>query len=179
MTWPEFLKANYSAATAWVYGRDVEHYLAWVGGEAAALAADYSTVVAYVRHLRDQYPQPTTVRRSLAPVKVYHGYLLRSGQRSDHPAASLVLRDDGRRRGQLQLQDLLGEEELQKLLSAPVKLYDRLVARGVPIVVTTSAAGVTFARDSAVDGWRRRPNGGHHPYPGESPDGRAESGTGG
>ena len=134
MTWPEFLKANYSAATVERYGRDAKRYLAWVGGEAAALTADYTTIVTYVTHLRSQYQRAITVGYILASVKAYHRYLLESGQRWDHPAASLVLRDGGRRRGQMQLQELLGTEELQRLLSAPTILYDRLAARGVPIV---------------------------------------------
>lgn len=134
MSWPDYLARHYATGTIREYGRDITRYLNWLGGEPAALAADYATIVGYLAYLRRSYDNPATVRRILAAIKTYHRYLLESGRRADHPAASLMLQG-GRKKGEaIQLQDLLDAAELQRLLAAPVKLYGRLAGRGVPIV---------------------------------------------
>ena len=133
MTWPEFLAAKYTEATAAAYAFEVEHYLSWVGGEAGALAADYGRIVGYLASLRDRYDKPATLRRIISAVKAYHRYLLESGQRSDHPAAGLRLRD-GRRRGGVQVQDLLTEEELGRLLEPRAERYGLLTGRNAVII---------------------------------------------
>ena len=133
MTWPEFLAAKYTASTAAAYAFEVAHYLHWVGEEAGALEADYGRIVGYLAGLRDRYDKPATLRRIVSAVKAYHRYLLESGQRSDHPAAGLRLRD-GRRRGGVQVQDLLTEEELTRLLEPRAERYASLTGRNTVII---------------------------------------------
>ena len=133
MTWPEFLAAKYTASTATAYAFEVDHYLSWVGGEAGALEADYGRIVGYLASLRDRYDKPATLRRIVSAVKAYHRYLLESGQRGDHPAAGLRLRD-GRRRGGVQVQDLLTEEELGRLLALRTERYEILAGRNAVII---------------------------------------------
>ena len=133
MTWPEYLAAKYTASTATAYAFEVDHYLSWVGGEAGALEADYSRIVGYLAGLRDRYDKPATLRRIVSAVKAYHRYLLESSQRSDHPAAGLRLRD-GRRRGGVQVQDLLTEEELGRLLEPRAERYEILAGRNAVII---------------------------------------------
>lgn len=134
MNWEDYLRTNYAAGTVREYGRDVDGYLSWLGGEAAALTADYATVISYLSHLRSQYANPATPRRILAAVKVYHGYLRQTGQRPDHPAEQLKIQGGGPRRGRIQLQDLLDEHDLQKLLDASPSAYGRVAGRG-PVLV--------------------------------------------
>ena len=134
MNWEEYLRTNYAAGTVREYGRDVDDYLSWLGGEAAALTADYATIMGYLVRLRGRYPNLSTPRRILAAIKVYHGYLLTSGGRRDNPAAQLKLQGGRPRRGCIQLQDLLDEHDLQKLIDAPVAAYGRVAGRG-PVLV--------------------------------------------
>ncbi len=127
MTWPEFLAPNYSAKVAAAYVVEVNSYLAWLGGEAAALTVDYGQLVGYLSLLRSRYEKIATVRAKFAAVRTYHRYLLESGQREDHPGLSLRLRS-GASEG-LQLQDLLSEAELSKLLEGREQWRTRLVGR--------------------------------------------------
>ena len=114
MTWPEFLQNNYTEKTAAAYRIEVDNYLAWLGGEAAALTADYSQLVAYLGMLRSRYENVATVGRKFSPIKIYHRFLLETGRRDDHPGLNLRLRS-GAVKG-LQLQDLLSQAELSRLL---------------------------------------------------------------
>ena len=127
MTWPEFLAANYSKKVAAAYGVEVSNYLTWLGGEAAALTADYGQLVGYLSLLRSRYEKVATVRAKFAAIKTYHRYLLESGQRKDHPGLGLRLRS-GAVEG-LQLQDMLSEAELSKLLEGREQWRVRLVGR--------------------------------------------------
>jgi len=52
--------------------------------------------------------------RILATIKQYYQYLIDTGQREDHPCASIRIRD--RARQEIQLQDLLSKAELKLLL---------------------------------------------------------------
>ena len=127
MTWPEYLAANYSEKVAKAYALEVNDYLAWLGSEAAALTADYGQLVGYLDMLRAGYENVATVRRKFSPIKIYHRFLLESGQREDHPGLSLRLRS-GAVEG-LQLQDMLSEAELSKLLEGREQWRVRLVGR--------------------------------------------------
>lgn len=132
MTWPEFLARDYTAKTAAAYAFDVGHYLAWVGGEAGALTADYARLVGYLASLRKRYDKPATLRRILCAVKSYHRFLLESGRRDDHPALGLKLRDGAR--PQVQTQDLLSGDELARLLEPRPARYGKLAGRNEVIL---------------------------------------------
>lgn len=134
MSWEDYLRTNYAAGTIREYGRDVADYLAWLGGDGAALTADYATIIRYIDRLRTRYPNLATPRRILAAIKVYHRYLFETQRRGDHPATGLKLRGGGPQRGRIQLQDLLDEHDLQRLLDAPAEQYGRVAGRGRLIV---------------------------------------------
>lgn len=133
MTWSEWLAAEYTPGTAAAYAFEAGHYLAWLGGEAEALTADYGRIVTYLAALRKRYDKPATLSRILSAVKAYHRWLLETGRRDDHPALGLTLRD-GKRRGGRQVQDLLTEEELRKLLAPRAERYQMLAGRNAVIV---------------------------------------------
>jgi site-specific recombinase XerD len=132
MSWPEFLEQNYTPKTAAAYAFEVRHYLAWVGGDEAALTADYSKLIGYLATLRKRYDKPATLQRIMCSVKAYYRYLLESGQRSDHPAINLRLRDGAR--SQVQTQDLLSKEELALLLRPRPERYPLLTNRNAVII---------------------------------------------
>lgn len=129
----DYLAEHYTAATAKIYAFEIERYLAYLGGRDRALTVDYAGVVAYLVHLRGRYDNPATVRRVLYAVKAYHRYLPATGQRADHPASRLRLRDviGGR---PIQTQDLLDGAELARLREPRAERYPLLARRNAVIV---------------------------------------------
>jgi integrase/recombinase XerD len=108
-----YLTALYRPGTVKLYLRDAALFMGYMG-EAKALKASYGELMEYLGYLRSQYTNARTVNRMLYGVKIYYDWLLASGQRSDHPARSVKLKDA--REKPVQLQDLFTAKELQKLL---------------------------------------------------------------
>ena len=75
--------------------------------------ATYSQIMDYVGKLRIRNKNGN-IRCSLAAIKKYYSYLVATGQRKDHPAKSIKLRD--KKSKDIQLQDLFKPQELEKLL---------------------------------------------------------------
>jgi integrase/recombinase XerD len=78
------------------------------------------------------YDKPATLQRIMCSVKAYYRYLLESGQRTDHPAINLRLRDGAR--SQVQTQDLLSKVELALLLRPRPERYPLLTNRNAAII---------------------------------------------
>lgn len=125
-----YLERKYRPATVKVYHFEIEHYLAWMGAEVAPRAT-YSEVMQYLEYLRSRYDNPATLNRILATIKQYYQYLIDTGQREDHPCASIRIRDRGRQ--DVQLQDLLSKAEL-KLLLQRTERYELLTLRNQVIM---------------------------------------------
>lgn len=125
-----YLERKYSPATVKVYHFEIEHYLAWMGAEVAPRAT-YSEVLQYLEYLRSRYDNPATLNRILATIKQYYQYLIDTGQREDHPCASIRIRDRGRQ--DVQLQDLLSKAE-SKLLLIRKERYEVLTLRNQVIM---------------------------------------------
>lgn len=128
----DYLDENYSGTTAKIYAFEIGHYLERIGGEATALKTGYAELVGYLATLRRRYDNPATVRRILCAVKSYYRFLVESGQRSDHPASRLRLRDVAG--PQVQSQDLLSGEELALLLRPRENRYELLANRNRVII---------------------------------------------
>ena len=111
MNLDSYLGRHYTPATAKAYAREIAIYLS---NYPAASAARYSDVTAYLGALRDRYSKPATLNRILAGIKVYYDYLCATGLRTDHPARSILLKDQRSRA--VQVQDLFTPEELETLL---------------------------------------------------------------
>jgi len=111
MSLADYLQEHYTAATAKAYDREIDIYL---GNYPAAATAMYGDVTAYLGTLRQRYKKPATINRILAAVKVYYDYLCDAGIRTDHPARSILLKDQRSR--DVQLQDLFTADELELLL---------------------------------------------------------------
>lgn len=126
MSLRDYLTRYYSTSTAKLYGFEIDHYLSEVGSHRAEQAG-YRELVGHLASLRDRYDNVGTLHRILQAIKCYYRYLLESGQRGDHPAINLSLRDV--RPGQIQLQDLLSEVELGALLLPRVERYAMLARR--------------------------------------------------
>lgn len=119
----DYLGQHYTAGTAKVYLLEIDRYLAHCP---KASTASYKEVLAYIGALRGHYKNASTINRILCSIKAYYDYLCDSGQRADHPAASIRLKDTRSR--DIQLQDLFTIEELEALLNRPER-YNHLTSR--------------------------------------------------
>lgn len=111
MTLYEYLEKYYTPTTVESYHREIVIFLS---SYTAAPMATYAELIGYLGVLRERYNNAATLNRILCSIKAYYDYLCCIGSRSDHPARSLLLRDQRSR--DVQLQDLFTGEELEKLL---------------------------------------------------------------
>ncbi|WP_436489817.1 tyrosine-type recombinase/integrase [Chitinophaga sp. ARDCPP14] len=111
MTLYEYLEKHYTPATAESYHREISIFLS---SYPAAQVAGYAELISYLSVLRERYNNAATLNRILCSIKVYYDYLCCIGSRNDHPARSILLRDQRSR--DVQLQDLFTGEELERLL---------------------------------------------------------------
>jgi integrase/recombinase XerD len=128
MSLQAYLEQRYTEKTAAVYGQEIDRYLASCPG---AAAAGYADVTRYIGALRTAYSNASTLNRILCSIKAYYAYLCDSGQRSDHPARSIRLRDPRSR--DIQLQDLFTMAELEALLNRPER-YGVLTSRNKVLI---------------------------------------------
>ncbi|MCA0398871.1 MAG: tyrosine-type recombinase/integrase [Bacteroidetes bacterium] len=126
-TLDSYLRGQYTEKTAVAYAREIDLYLT---NCPQAASATYATITAYIGRIRSKY-RPSTVNRILSSIKAYYSYLCATGERTDHPAASIELKDQRRR--DIQLQDLLRPEELETLL-ARTERYPNLEGRNKVLV---------------------------------------------
>lgn len=111
MTLQQYLEKHYTPATAAGYHREIRIFLC---NYDHADAAAYNDLIAYVGVLRERYDNASTLNRILCSIKAYYDYLCHEGRRSDHPARTILLKDQRSR--DVQLQDLFSSEELESLL---------------------------------------------------------------
>jgi integrase/recombinase XerD len=123
MNLQDYLYEQYTEGTASVYLQEIDRYRVSCPGAATAV---YKDILNYVGALRGRYTNASTLNRILCSIKAYYDYLCASGQRPDHPAASIVLKDPRSR--DIQLQDLFTMEELEALLNRPER-YSHLTSR--------------------------------------------------
>lgn len=111
MTLYEYLEKHYTPLTAESYHREISIFLS---NYPAAPVATYAELIGYLALLRERYNNAATLNRILCSIKVYYDYLCCIGSRDDHPARSILLRDQRSR--DVQLQDLFTPDELERLL---------------------------------------------------------------
>jgi site-specific recombinase XerD len=113
MTLENYLKSKLSVSSVKIYLFEINHFIKFLGKEKAATAT-YQDVQNYLSWLRDNYDNPGTINRILQSLKQYFFYLIEIKKREDHPCRYLSIKDHTS--GQMQLQDFLTIEQLQKLL---------------------------------------------------------------
>lgn len=132
MTLNDYLDKHYRPATARLYAFEIDHYLNRIGGEQAALKTGYTELVDHLERLRQRYDNPATLNRILCSIKSYYRYLVASGKREDHPGKNIILRDA--KSEDIQVQDLLNERELAKLLEPKNERYRSLKIRNQVVI---------------------------------------------
>ena len=123
MTLESYLQQHYTAATSKAYQREIVIYLS---NYPAASQALYKDLIEYVGLLRNRYSKGATINRIVSSIKVYYDYLCSEQIRTDNPAKAVKLKD--KRSKDIQLQDLLTTEELEKLLDRKER-YPQLIFR--------------------------------------------------
>lgn len=118
-----FLKESLRKSSVQSYLYNIEKYRKY---NPDAENYDYQKLMQYIELLRKQY-QPGTIDMMLAGIKKYYDYLIETGKRKDNPARAVRLRDTKEK--PIQLQDLLTEKELQKLLEPRKERYPFLSKR--------------------------------------------------
>lgn len=79
-----------SANTVAAYRRDLGQWGAWLSGNDTSLrGASESHVVGFVEFLRARGDAPASRARRLAAVRMFHGFLVAEGLRSDDPSAAV------------------------------------------------------------------------------------------
>ena len=100
--------------------------------------ANYSQIMEYLGQLRSQPNNHLNV--SLSVIKKYYSYLVATGQRADHPAKSIRLRD--KKSKDIQLQDLFQPHELEQLMDYKER-YPKLKIRNQVIISLLIYQGLT------------------------------------
>lgn len=105
----QYLKERNAPGTVKRYLREIELFFSSVE---TAEQAGYQEIMHYLGKLR---AGQNNISPGLAAIKKYYDYLVATGQRKDHPAKSIRLRD--KRSRDIQLQDLFKRQELELLLN--------------------------------------------------------------
>lgn len=86
----------------------------------------YQNIMDYVELLRKTY-NPQSIKRTVYAIKKYYDYLVETGKIKQNPAQNIKIRDG--KENPVQLQELLTEQELQKLLEPREERYPILTKR--------------------------------------------------
>ena len=111
----EYLASKYRAGSAEQYAYRIGRYVAHAG-EAAAGSATYGDVLAYVAELRRRGLHAKTLRLELQAVKAYYTWLVKIGQRPDHPCRTMRLGDRVDR--QIRVDELYTAEQIEAWASS-------------------------------------------------------------
>jgi integrase/recombinase XerD len=125
----EYLAEHYTPKTAASYLREISIYIA---NNPNNKKYSYTDIVQYIGALRKKYQNARTIKRIVSSIKAYYSYLAVTNQRKDNPTKSLQLKDKVSR--DIQLQDLLSIEELEKLLDAKTERYQALASRNKVLI---------------------------------------------
>lgn len=107
----EYLRSKHSEKAVKRYLHDIKQYHIFNANHETAMHKD---IMNYIGFLRQTNITSQTVLTTLYSVRKYYDYLMKSGQREDHPCRFIKLRDG--RQKDIQLQDLFTTAELEKLL---------------------------------------------------------------
>jgi site-specific recombinase XerD len=108
----EYLKENYSPTAIISYEQIIDRYLSFSNGEAKT--ATYQDILDYIGYLRKEGKHPKTIRNNLYGLKIYYRWLVKTGQRNDHPCQHLYLKDKINRA--IPIENLYTPEQLENLL---------------------------------------------------------------
>ena len=115
----EYLQENYSPTAIVSYQNLISRFLLFMGDQATK--ANYQDILDYISYLRKQnnrtgrHLHPKTIRNNLYAIKIYYRWLVKTGQRNDHPCQHLYLKDKINRA--IHIENLYTPEQLESLLT--------------------------------------------------------------
>lgn len=139
MSIEEYLKQSLRESSVKSYLHIIEKYQKY---DKNTSKYNYQKVMQYIEILRKEY-KPTTVKVMLGSIKKYYDYLIETGKRKDNPARAIRIRDA--KENPIQLQDLLTEKELEKLLEPRKERYPFLTKRNKIIMSLLINQGLRLA----------------------------------
>ncbi len=107
----DYLRSKHSEKSVRRYLHDIKQYQTYNANHETAIHKD---IMDYIGSLRRTEITSQTILTTLYSIRKYYDYLMKSGQREDHPCRFIKLRDG--RQKDIQLQDLFTTAELEKLL---------------------------------------------------------------
>ncbi|MFY0598056.1 MAG: tyrosine-type recombinase/integrase, partial [Cyclobacteriaceae bacterium] len=113
MSLQEYLQANYSPTATKGYHNLIRSFLAFTYRPEKAT---YQDITGYIQHLRDNNKHPKTVRNHLFSIKIYYQWLVKTGQRPDHPCQYLFLQDKINRA--VDIQSLHSMKQMEEFLAS-------------------------------------------------------------
>lgn len=123
MTLNQWLSARYAASTAKAYRRVIDLWIHRIGRKHAPHAV-YNDVAAWIGGLREQRPNPASLRVHVHGLRAYYSWLVEMGVRTDDPTRSLLRA--GRVNRHVHLPDLLTATEVRRLREHAAGLEPRL-----------------------------------------------------
>lgn len=108
----EYLRENYSPTAIVSYEQIIDRFLLFTGEKATT--ATYQDILDYISYLRKQNKHPKTIRNNLYGIKIYYRWLVKTGQRNNHPCQHLYLKDKINRA--IPIENLYTPEQLENLL---------------------------------------------------------------
>lgn len=112
MTLEQYLEEKYSSTAIVSYEQIIDRYLSFSTDR--AVKATYQDILDYISYLRKQNKHPKTIRNNLYGIKIYYRWLVKTGQRNDHPCQHLYLKDKINR--SIPIENLYTPEQLENLL---------------------------------------------------------------
>ncbi len=112
MNLSEYLKENYSPTAIVSYEQIIDRFSSFMGEKASS--ATYQDILDYISYLRKENKHPKTIRNNLYGIKIYYQWLVKTGQRNDHPCQHLYLKDKINRA--IPIENLYTPEQLDNLL---------------------------------------------------------------
>jgi len=146
----EYLRSKHSEKAVKRYLHDIKQYHIFNANHETAMHKD---IMNYIGFLRQTNITAQTVLTTLYSIRKYYDYLMKSGQRDDHPCRFIKLRDG--RQKDIQLQDLFTTAELEKLLDReeryPVNKLKNQVIISLLIYQGLSNGAITRIQLSDID----------------------------
>lgn len=129
MTLRDYLIKDKTEQTVKIYLFEIEKY---IDKNPNAKEYKYKEILVFINSLREKYKNTGTIHRILQSIKSYYNYLVEINYRKDNPSKNIRLRDN--KKHYIQLQDLLSEEQLNKLLEPREERYKILKTRNQIII---------------------------------------------
>ncbi len=121
MTLEDYIRQHYSEKSVSRYVQQINQFISYQGTK--IYETTYAEVIEYMGILRARKLHPKSLRNHLFSLKIYFRYLVAIGKRSDHPCATLYLKDQINRA--IAVESLYSKEALENLYKTFERAKDK------------------------------------------------------